>query len=143
MCASACPLDLSPCFRSTRSHTLQRTVQANLLQCHGARFPTTSAGKAIVASVKKLQQASSFNVPDLEFVKDYKYTLGAEDLVLYGAQQSFDLGETDSVRYAVLLNKTSVPFVRASESGRIIDTARNWTAGVAYASNQQCIGGPS
>ena len=108
--------------------------------------------------MKKLQQATSFDAPDLEFVKDYKYTLGVEDLVLYGAQQcvsfpllswlwlirsdsisvfrshapvlvsrSFDSGEEDFVRYPALLNETT--FVRASGSGRIIDSARNWSAG--------------
>ena len=57
------------------------------LQRHGARYPTKSSGEAIQESVEQIQQATSFNNPNLTFIKDYKYTLGTDNLVPFGAAQ--------------------------------------------------------
>ena len=43
--------------------------------------------------------------------------------------RSFDAGQEHFVRYAALVDEEMLPFIRASESGRVIDSARNWTAG--------------
>ncbi|KAF9233783.1 histidine phosphatase superfamily [Melanogaster broomeanus] len=111
-------------------------VQVNLLQRHGARYPKKSQGSDIQASVEQLQSANSFS-SSLAFVPDYQYDLGVDDLVPYGAAQSFDAGQQHFARYAGLINANMLPFVRASGSQRVIDSAGNWTAGFAYASNQQ------
>ncbi|KAF8837295.1 acid phosphatase [Paxillus ammoniavirescens] len=114
-------------------------VQVNLLQRHGARYPEKAAGKAIKKSVKKLKRAKKFKDAPLKFVKDYKYALGVDDLVPFGAAQSFDAGQQHFGRYAGLVNEDMLPFVRASESGRVIDSAGNWTAGFAHASDQRYV----
>ncbi|KAF8549943.1 acid phosphatase [Imleria badia] len=114
-------------------------VQVNLLQRHGARFPEKGPGKAIQKSVKKLKRAKKFKDPKLAFVDQYEYTLGIDDLVPFGAAQSFDAGQEHVVRYAGLVNEDMLPFIRASESGRVIDSARNWTAGFAHASKQRYV----
>ncbi|KIK96092.1 hypothetical protein PAXRUDRAFT_826324 [Paxillus rubicundulus Ve08.2h10] len=114
-------------------------VQVSLLQRHGARFPEKAAGKAIKKSVKKLKRAKKFKDASLKFVKDYKYALGVDDLVPFGAAQSFDAGQHHFARYADLVNQDMLPFVRASESDRVIDSARNWTAGFAHASDQRYV----
>ena len=117
------------------------------MQRHGARFPEKGPTKAIQKSVKKLKRAKKFKDPKLAFVHQYEYTLGIDDLVPFGAAQcvltplysvfishltaprSFDAGQAHFVRYAGLVNKGMLPFMRASESGRVIDSARNWSAG--------------
>ncbi|KAF8549949.1 acid phosphatase [Imleria badia] len=116
-----------------------QVIQVNLLQRHGARYPTTSSGKAIQKSVKKLQGAAEFKDPNLTFVSQYEYTLGTDDLVPYGAAQSFDAGQEHFVRYAGLVTQDMLPFIRATGSGRVIDSAGNWSAGFAYASQQKYV----
>ncbi|KIJ69724.1 hypothetical protein HYDPIDRAFT_22894 [Hydnomerulius pinastri MD-312] len=114
-------------------------VQVNLLQRHGARYPEKAAGKAMKKSVKKLKRAKKFKDDDLKFVKKYKYALGIDNLVPFGAAQSFDAGQHHFARYSNLVGEDMLPFVRASESDRVMDSARNWTAGFAHASNQQYV----
>ncbi|KIJ69718.1 hypothetical protein HYDPIDRAFT_78145 [Hydnomerulius pinastri MD-312] len=112
-------------------------VQVNLLQRHGARYPKKSDGKAMKKSTEALQGATSFNNASLDFVTNYTYALGTDDLVPYGAAQSFDAGQLHFTRYASLVSSNMLPFVRASDSERVVESALNWTAGFAYASNQQ------
>lgn len=110
-------------------------TQVNILQRHGARYPTKSKGKDMKAALKKIQSASSFS-SELSFIPDFEYTLGKDDLVPFGAQESFDAGEQAFLRYAYLITSDNLPFVRASSSQRVVDSATNWTAGFAAASNQ-------
>ncbi|KAI5115967.1 hypothetical protein M0805_000610 [Coniferiporia weirii] len=112
-----------------------KITQANILQRHGARYPTSNAGVMIQSAVAKLQGASPFKDPQLVFIKNYTYDLGSNDLVSFGAAQSYDSGQFDFVRYKDLVSEINVPFVRASSSSRVVLSATNWTAGFAYASN--------
>ncbi|GAA5989509.1 hypothetical protein JCM10908_000509 [Rhodotorula pacifica] len=103
--------------------------QVNILQRHGARYPTSSAGKKIAASVAKLKKAKSLG-SSLAFVSDYTYALGADDLTPLGAEQSREAGYLAAQRYGSLLHSTTaLPFVRSDSSQRVVDSARNWTAG--------------
>ena len=43
--------------------------------------------------------------------------------------RSSDAGQEHFVRYADLVNEEMLPFIRASESNRVIDSAGNWSAG--------------
>ncbi|GAA5831386.1 hypothetical protein JCM11251_004006 [Rhodosporidiobolus azoricus] len=99
-------------------------TQANILQRHGQRFPTKSAGKRIAASVAKLQNASSLS-PDLAFVKDYVYALGADDLTPSGASELYHQGREAYARYSALYP----PFTRTDSSQRVVDSVGNWTEG--------------
>ncbi|KAL8277009.1 hypothetical protein RQP46_010543 [Phenoliferia psychrophenolica] len=104
-------------------------VQANILQRHGARFPTSGAGARILASVKKLQTATSFG-SSLSFVPEYTYDLGSDDLNALGAEESSAAGHLAASRYASLaMDPCVVPFVRTDSSQRVVDSAGNWTAG--------------
>lgn len=38
-------------------------------------------------AVKKYQQAKEYKVPELQFLKNYSYDLGSEDLVQYGGEE--------------------------------------------------------
>ncbi|KAL5487492.1 hypothetical protein ACEPAI_5600 [Sanghuangporus weigelae] len=113
-----------------------RITQVNILQRHGARFPASNENEpeSVEAALASLKSASVFLDPRLEFIKDYTYKLGKDDLVAFGAAQSFDTGQYDYTRYKHLVSKHSVPFVRASGDQRVIDSATNWTSGFGHMS---------
>ena len=68
--------------RSRKSHEIEQ------LQRHGARFPTSGATTGILAALNKLQSATNFTDPRLDFLRNYTYTLGKNgDLVPFGAFQ--------------------------------------------------------
>ncbi|PSR83458.1 hypothetical protein PHLCEN_2v5730 [Hermanssonia centrifuga] len=105
------------------------------LQRHGARFPTSGAATSIIAAVGKLQAVKAYNDPDFDFLKTFTYDLGTNDLVEYGADQSFDAGQETFFRYADLISSDNLPFVRSSSSERVVLSATNWTAGFSSASH--------
>ncbi|CCL99914.1 uncharacterized protein FIBRA_01939 [Fibroporia radiculosa] len=110
----------------------------NILQRHGARYPTKSATKAIEKALAKIQPAVIANTsdPQLAFIANFTYSLGEDDLVPFGAQESYDAGVQAYERYAALVNNAAdLPFVRASDSSRVVQSATNWTAGFSAASN--------
>ncbi|KAF8523950.1 phosphoglycerate mutase-like protein, partial [Hysterangium stoloniferum] len=114
-------------------------TQVNILQRHGARFPTSSAGARIQSAVAKLQNATTIVAANLQFVKTYVYDLGHDDLISFGAAQSFDAGQVVFERYKGFLTQGSVPFVRASSAPRVISSATNWTAGFVHANGGHFI----
>ncbi|EIN11007.1 acid phosphatase [Punctularia strigosozonata HHB-11173 SS5] len=112
-----------------------RVTQVNLIQRHGARFPTSGPGQQIQSAISKLQSVSDFKDPRLNFLRDYVYDLGTNDLVPFGALQSFESGQQQFKRYSALVSSRNLPFVRSSSSDRVISSASNWTAGFASASH--------
>lgn len=128
----------------------------NLIQRHGARFPTSGAGERIVSSIGKLQNATQYLDTKFDFLNDFEYDLGTADLIPFGASQcvltflrdhiiatrltlfnsvfrSFEAGKEAWERYSKLVKSGGdAPFVRASSSQRVVDTATNWTAGTSY-----------
>ncbi|KAF8887236.1 histidine phosphatase superfamily [Gymnopilus junonius] len=111
-------------------------TQVNLIQRHGARFPTSGASARIKAALQKLQSATDFLDPKLKFLENYTYTLGENDLVAFGAAQSVDAGKEAYNRYSSLISQDNLPFVRASLSSRVVHSANNWTAGFSLASDE-------
>lgn len=57
------------------------------LQRHGARFPTSGAGKQIQSAVNKLLSVPEFKDHRLNFLHSFQYDLGADVLVPFGAAQ--------------------------------------------------------
>ncbi|KAI0329618.1 phytase [Cubamyces sp. BRFM 1775] len=108
--------------------------QVHILQRHGARFPTSGAAVRIIAAINKLQAAEDYKDPMLTFVKDYKYSLGQDDLVPLGASQSAASAREAFKRYSSIVSADNLPFVRASSSSRVVASATNWTEGFAAAS---------
>ncbi|KAG2339338.1 acid phosphatase [Suillus weaverae] len=111
-------------------------TQVNILQRHGARYPTSGASKEIQASLQKLLNASKYTDMKLEFLRSYQWHLGEADLVPFGATQSFQSGAEIYHRYGHLVDDHMLPFVRASGGDRVVKSAVNWTAGFADASGQ-------
>ncbi|KAJ7153117.1 acid phosphatase [Mycena crocata] len=109
--------------------------QVNLIQRHGARFPTSGASTNIISGITKLQSIQNFTDSRLDFLKNFTYALGVADLVPFGAQQSFESGGLAFKRYRDLISAGNLPFVRSSSGARVVDSATNWTAGFAAASD--------
>ena len=57
------------------------------LQRHGARFPTAHATDAIRTALRKIQAVPEYHDPRLDFLTDFVYDLGTNDLVPFGAGQ--------------------------------------------------------
>ncbi|KAI0876813.1 histidine phosphatase superfamily [Hypoxylon argillaceum] len=101
---------------------------AQILSRHGARDPT--AGKSL--SYAKLINHIHSNVTQYgkhyKFIKDYKYTLGADALTVFGQQELVNSGIKFYKRYEKLARNIS-PFVRSAGQQRVVDSAFNWTQG--------------
>ena len=136
LCTEVCPYS-----RSALNPAQYLRVQVNILGRHGARFPTASTGKKIAVSVAKLKNATSF-AEEVEFVKDYVYNLGADDLTRFGAYQSYQHGELHWTRYGHLKAEKgkgrgyAVPFIRSDSSQRAVDSAGNWSEGFSFHGHQ-------
>ncbi|KZT70267.1 phytase [Daedalea quercina L-15889] len=109
--------------------------QVHIIQRHGARYPTSGAAKRIQAALAKLQTATIQSNSSLAFALNYSYTLGQDSLVSLGARESYGAGQEAYARYASIVDAEKMPFVRASGSERVVQSATNWTAGFAAASN--------
>ncbi|KAH9919169.1 acid phosphatase [Epithele typhae] len=107
------------------------------LQRHGARFPNEEDGELYALGVRQLATAEKFTDKRLRFMKGYEYTLGADDLVPFGAAQTFESGQIAYKRYKHLVDPHNVPFVRAADAPRVMSTATNWTVGFAVGSHQR------
>lgn len=110
--------------------------QVNILNRHGARLPSESQSEDILSGVRKLQSSKIYTDPRLSFLQTFVYSLGENLLVHLGAMQSFESGETAFGRYSSLVAEDDLPFVRASGMSRVVETAKNWTAGFSAASNE-------
>lgn len=64
-----------------------KVIQANILQRHGARFPTSGASVGIRNAVSKLLTAANYTDPRVVFLRTYRYELGEDDLVAFGAHE--------------------------------------------------------
>lgn len=99
-----------------------------ILSRHGARDPT--AGKTAIYNdtVGRIHELVTAYGPGFEFIKDYEYTLGSDQLTVFGRQQLINSGIKFYTRYRSLASK-SVPFIRASGQDRVVESALNWTQG--------------
>ncbi|KIJ45209.1 hypothetical protein M422DRAFT_779118 [Sphaerobolus stellatus SS14] len=109
-------------------------TQVNILQRHGARFPTTGATKRILAAISKLDNVLTFNDAKMAGLKNWTYELGSNDLIPFGEMQAFESGFEAFRRYSSLVSEEILPFVRASDGKRVVVSAENWINGFAEAS---------
>ncbi|KAF8217793.1 phytase [Mycena galopus ATCC 62051] len=109
--------------------------QVNILHRHGARLPTAPQTKVILSGVNKLQSAEFYTDPRLDFLHTFEYSLDEALLVPLGAIQSAASGKTVFQRYSSLITEDDIPFIRASGMSRVVETAKNWSAGFAAASD--------
>jgi hypothetical protein len=105
---------------------------AIVLSRHGARYPTTTKSQAYDATITRLQKSVTKYGSDYEWLKEYEYNLGSEDLTDFGQDQMIDSGKAFYERY-IGLAENSDPFIRASGSDRVVVSSYNFTQGF-YAS---------
>lgn len=103
---------------------------AQVLSRHGARDPTASKTVTYAALVKKIKDT----VPAAEykgkysFLQGYTYTLGADQLTAFGAQEMVNSGTKFFNRYKQLAKKFPL-FVRASSENRVVVSAQKFDEG--------------
>ena len=113
---------------------------AQILSRHGARDPTASKTVGYNKTIEKIHSNVESYSRDYAFIKDYEYTLGADQLSVFGQQQLINSGIKFYHRYKSLA-KTITPFVRSSGQERVVESAQNWTQGFHDARIQDCESG--
>ncbi|KAI1275997.1 histidine phosphatase superfamily [Xylaria sp. FL0933] len=101
---------------------------AQVLSRHGARDPTLSKSLSYASLFDRIHSNVTHYGEHYSFIKDYKYTLGADQLTVFGQQQLVNSGVNFYRRYEKLARNVS-PFVRSAGQQRVVDSAVNWTQG--------------
>ncbi|KAL6902810.1 acid phosphatase [Trichoderma evansii] len=101
---------------------------AQVLSRHGARAPTQKKSDVYKAMIERIQSSVKEYGKGYEFLKDYDYNLGADDLTPFGEQQLVDSGIAFYQRYQDLASESD-PFVRTSGSDRVIVSAQRFVEG--------------
>lgn len=101
----------------------------NILARHAARYPVINSTIAYNATIRKIQSTTKEFKGKYAFLADYKYTLGAENLTVFGEQESVNLGYQVFNRYTKLLRKYT-PFIRAAGINRIVESAQNFSQAI-------------
>lgn len=99
-----------------------------MLSRHGARDPTSSKTTKYNDTVKAIQSSVTSYGSGYEFIGDYEYTLGADQLTTFGQLELFNGGLKFYARYEELA-QANTPFFRSSGEDRVVESARNWTQG--------------
>lgn len=105
-----------------------RVTFAQILSRHGARDPTASKTKLYNATIQKIHSKVKNYTKAYDFIKKYEYTLGADELTLFGEQEMINSGAKFFSRYQHLAERF-VPFIRSSGENRVVESAQNWTQG--------------
>ncbi|KAK7928301.1 histidine acid phosphatase [Apiospora marii] len=105
--------------------------QMHLLHRHGSRYPTgESSISDFAAKVENLTRTGKADWSGrLSFLKDWKYTLGAEILVARGRQELFDSGVLQYYNYGSLYNTSTKILARTTSQDRMLKSAEYFMAG--------------
>lgn len=99
-----------------------------MLSRHGARDPTASKTAQYNATIQAIQSSTTSYGAGYEFIEDYVYTLGADQLTTFGQQELINAGMKFYQRYEQLTRETT-PWFRSSGEDRVVESAYNWTQG--------------
>jgi hypothetical protein len=103
---------------------------ANVLSRHGGRDPTLGKSVAYALLIADIQNTSTAFPDKFKFLKDYQYTLGADELTNAGRQEMVNSGTHFFRRYHKLIKKHA-PFVRSGGQDRVVESAQKWLLGIA------------
>ncbi|EME48564.1 hypothetical protein DOTSEDRAFT_76167 [Dothistroma septosporum NZE10] len=103
-------------------------IFAQVLSRHGARDPTASKTKSYNATIQKIHANVQSYAGNYAFLKDYQYTLGADQLTTFGQQEMIESGIKFYERYEHLASHLT-PFVRSSSEARVVESAQNFSQG--------------
>lgn len=109
---------------------------ASVLSRHGGRDPTMSKTLLYGATVGLIQNTSTAFPDEFAFLKDFEYTLGADQLTDVGRQEMVNSGAHFYRRYSSFL-EGKTPFVRSSGQDRVVESANKWLQGYAQAADQK------
>ncbi|KAK8091344.1 hypothetical protein PG994_000849 [Apiospora phragmitis] len=106
-------------------------AQMHLLHRHGSRYPTLQSSISdFAAKVENLTRTGKADWSGrLSFLKDWKYTLGAEILVARGRQELFDSGVLHYYNYGSLYNTSTKILARTTSQDRMLKSAEYFMAG--------------
>ena len=104
-------------------------TSVQVLSRHGARDPTRSKTVLYSSLIKNLHASVTSFTGKYDFLKDYQYTLGADQLTPLGRKHMIDSGIKFYNRYGDLA-ASSVPFIRASGQQRVVDSANLFVQGL-------------
>ncbi|KAJ5757986.1 Histidine phosphatase superfamily clade-2 [Penicillium nucicola] len=112
-----------------------RITFVQVLSRHGARYPTASKSAKYGALIAKIQANATAFKGNTKFLQSYNYTLGSDDLTSFGKREMVESGLKFYQRYAELTRK-SVPFVRSSDSSRVVESGNKFINGFQYAKSK-------
>ena len=101
---------------------------AQILSRHGARYPTASKTISYNRTIQKIKSKVDRFSGKYAFLQDYEYTLGVDQLTLFGQHEMVNSGMKFYGRYRSLAKHLD-PFVRASSEVRVVESAQNFTQG--------------
>ncbi|ESZ92929.1 acid phosphatase-like protein [Sclerotinia borealis F-4128] len=113
---------------------------AQILSRHGARDPTSGKTATYTALVDRIQNTTTSYGAGYTFIKDYEYSLGADQLTVFGQQELINSGIKYYNRYKSLAS-TITPFIRSSGQDRVVESAQNWTQGFHSARLEDSLSG--
>ncbi|USW48704.1 Putative histidine phosphatase superfamily, clade-2, histidine acid phosphatase active [Septoria linicola] len=113
---------------------------AQVLSRHGARDPTASKTKAYNATIQKIHANVKTYPGKYAFLQNYQYTLGADQLTLFGEQEMINSGAKFYQRYKLLTSHLT-PFIRSASEDRVVESALNFTQGFHAAKTADVLSG--
>ncbi|MCJ1311986.1 hypothetical protein MMC25_005660 [Agyrium rufum] len=99
-----------------------------ILSRHGARDPTASKTATYNDTIEKIKSNVKNFTGDYAFLADYEYTLGADQLTVFGEQEMINSGTKFFDRYPDLAQRYT-PFIRSSSESRVVESAQNFSQG--------------
>jgi 3-phytase len=103
-----------------------------VLSRHGARFPSAPKSKKYGALIDSIQANATAYKGKTAFLRSYEYKLGSEDLTAFGERQMVDSGLKFYRRYEQL-TRNGVPFIRSSDSDRVVQSGEYFIKGFQHA----------
>ncbi|KAF5363806.1 hypothetical protein D9756_000049 [Leucocoprinus leucothites] len=128
-----------------------RLTQVNILQRHGARYPTLGKSALIAQALLRLQAAESYTDAQFEFIQKRLASLRripkavlsstpvpSSSIVVNAIctilSKTSESGRKSFVQYSGLADENNIPYVRASGSDRVIQSALKWIEGFSTGS---------
>jgi len=105
---------------------------AQILSRHGARYPTSKMSSVYNSTIRVLQNNVKNLQGDFRFLSNYSYDLNTDQLTDFGRREMLKSGMAFYERYQDLAAHIE-PFVRASASDRVVESADLFLTGFYHA----------
>lgn len=105
---------------------------AHILSRHGARYPTSKMSEIYNSTIQQIQENVKSLTGHASFLSNYRYDLDIDQLNDFGRREMLLAGIAFHERYRELAGADE-PFVRASGSDRVIESAELFMTGYGQA----------